>query len=336
MRKTLIQLLSLALITLIISSCGDDDGMMGGDVVIPDFDFQQTVTFADSLSAYDIFDGSPAELVPHEDFHLLELSSVLFTDYAHKQRLIYTPENTQLSRLNDGSFVFPDGTILVKTFYYYNDERDQNIGKRIIETRLMIQEAGLWNVATYIWNATQTEAMLQLNGLETEVSWIDANGLNRSTVYDVPDENECIACHQANNSIIPLGTTPTNINRTVVRSAQPTNLINHLQSVGVVSNFDIGIVAQIPDYNDATQTLANRARAYMHMNCAHCHNPTAWEEPAEQDLDFRYTTAFNQTGIAMESDEIVEMVEDGEMPFIGTTILDDEGVHLIINYINSL
>jgi len=74
----------------------------------------------------------------------------------------------------------------------------------------------------------------------------------------------------------------------------------------------------------------------MHMNCAHCHNPSGWEEVVEQDLGFRYTTPLKDTGILMESDEIEEMVEDDEMPFIGTTVLDEEGDQLIIDFIESL
>lgn len=334
--KKVVYSFTIFLLLLFIVSCDDDMDGMGGEVEIPDFNMPITVNFQDSLSAYSIFQGEPSDLLQNEDYHLLELSSVLFTDYAHKQRLVKVPDNFELTRLNDGSIEFPDSTILVKTFYYYNDERNQNLGKRIIETRLMIKSDGFWNVATYIWNDSQTDAILQLNGLDIQVDWIDDTGINRSTLYDVPDENECITCHQSNNSIIPLGTTLTNLNRNVSRNGQTINLLNHLQVVGILNDFDIQEVAEIPNYNDNSYSLEERARAYMHMNCSHCHNPNGWEEAVEQDLDFRYTTNLNASGILMESDEIEEMVQDGEMPFIGTTLLDDQGVELIIEYINSL
>lgn len=331
--KRILYSFTLFIITLFALSCDDD---MGGDVEIPDFNMPLTVNFQDSLSFYNIFAGTPSDLIQNEDYHLLELSSALFTDYAHKQRLVKIPDGFQLDRLNDGSIDFPEGTILVKTFYYYNDERDESLGKRIIETRLMIKSEGLWNVATYIWNDSETDAILQLNGLDVQVNWIDESGINRSTLYDVPDENECITCHQSNNSIIPLGTTLTNMNRNVSRNGQSINLLNHLQTVGILSDFNIQAVPEIPDYNNLSNSLEERARAYMHMNCAHCHNPNGWEEVVEQELDFRYTSPLDETGILMESDEIVEFVEEGEMPFIGTTLLDDEGVQLIIDYINSI
>lgn len=158
----------------------------GGEVQIPDFNFPKTMTFEQSLSAYDLFDATPADLIPGADVHLLELNSVLFSDYAHKQRLVKVPQGTQMARLSDGSIDFPEGTILTKTFYYYHDERDTSLGKRIIETRLLIKESDTWNVATYIWNQAQTDASLELNGLDSEVSWINEDGRNLSTMYHVP------------------------------------------------------------------------------------------------------------------------------------------------------
>ncbi|NNK21763.1 MAG: hypothetical protein HKP48_00335 [Winogradskyella sp.] len=328
---------------LIISSisCNDDnldfqDDDSGFQVEIPDFNFQQTVVFENSLLSYNIYQGNPSNLLPSDDFLLLELSSILFTDYAYKQRLVKVPEGTQMTRLNDNSIDFPDGTILAKTFFYYNDERDTSLGKRIIETRLLIKESNLWNVATYIWNDAQTDATLELNGMDTQVSWTNSNGNNISTLYHIPDRNECITCHQSNSTLIPLGTKLRNLNRVVERNGASINQINHLQSVGVLNGFQVNEISQIVDYNSLNFSLEERGRAYLEMNCAHCHNPSAWEESAEQDLDFRYETPLNQTGLLDEQDEIINLVSEGEMPLIGTSILDQEGIDLIIQYIESL
>lgn len=241
-----------------------------------------------------------------------------------------------MTRSNDGSILFPDGTILVKTFYNYHDERDESLGKRIIETRLMIKENDLWNVATYVWNDTQTNASLNLDGLDTQLSWVNANGNSITTMYHVPTEDECIACHQSNSNIIPLGTKLRNLNRMVDRNGTSLNQIEHLQVVGVFNNFNVNDLPQIVDYKDINASLNDRARAYLDMNCAHCHNPNAWEIPARQDLDLRYETSLNQQGILGEQADILDFVAQGEMPFIGTTILDDEGVNLIFEFIESL
>ncbi len=324
----------VGLVILIVSACRDND--QDFKVQIPDFNFSQTVTFETSLLAYDIFEGTISDLKPIDSFEILKLSSSLFTDYAHKQRLVKVPAGKKLKRLNDGSIDFPNGTILTKTFFYYFDDRDTSLGKRIIETRLLIKEKETWNVATYLWNESQTDATLELNGFDTEVSWINPNGENQSTVYHVPTKNECMTCHQSNSSMTPLGPTLLNLNRDVSRNGIDVNQIGHLQSSGILTEFSIDLVAQMVDYNDVNASLEERGRAYLAMNCAHCHNPNAWDIPAGRDFDFRHQTAFENTGISDGKDKILRNVINQEMPFIGTTILDKEGVDLLTKYIESL
>lgn len=122
----------------------------------------------------------------------------------------------------------------------------------------------------------------------------------------------------------------------VDRNGTSLNQIEHLQVVGVFNNFNVIDLPQIVDYKDINASLNDRARSYLDMNCAHCHNPTAWEIPAMQDLNLRYETSLNQSGILGERADILDFVTQGEMPFIGTTILDDEGVNLIVEFIESL
>lgn len=329
MKKILFYLLGSTVLTIV--ACQDFNNRPR--VEIPDFNFPSTIAFEQNLSAYNIFQGTPSDLVPADDYHFLEMSAILFTDYAKKQRLVKVPTGTQMERMSDGSINFPDGTILVKTFYYYTDERDTSLGKRIIESRLLIKENDTWNVATYLWNDTQTDATLELNGFDTQVSWINANGSSTSTLYHVPNENECISCHQSNNSMIPLGTTLRNLNRAVDRNGANLNQINHLQNVGILNDFQVNLVPEIVDYNDLNHSLEDRARAYLDLNCAHCHHPDGWEEPARQDMDLRYETPLSETGLLEEGNRVIDLVSEGEMPFIGTTILDEEGVNMIVEYI---
>jgi uncharacterized repeat protein (TIGR03806 family) len=314
-------------------SCNRDDDR---EIEIPDFNFPTTVNFEDSLSEYYIFRGQASDLMPNHGYEVLELNSILFTDYAHKQRLVKLPTGTQMTRSSDGSLVFPDGSILTKTFYYYYDERDISQGKRIIETRLLIKENNIWNAATYVWNEDQTEALLKLDGISTQVNWTDADGINRSTLYQVPNENDCMACHQKNNKMTPLGPTLRNLNREVVRGQVQLNQISYLQSTGYLSSFPITHVSTIVDYHDQSLSLEERARAYLDMNCSHCHNPYSWERPAELEFDFRYETPLEQTGLFYEEEKIKRALLDREMPLIGTTMLDEEGIKLVIDYIESL
>ena len=326
---------AIVCIIIIIASCSKDD-FDDRKVEIPEFNFPQTISFESNLSSYDIFEGTPSNLVPSEDFETLELSSGLFTDYAHKQRLVKVPEGTSITKLADGSLDFPDGTILTKTFFYFNDERDTSLGKRIIETRLEIKESGTWNIATYLWNESQTDATLKLEGQDTQVSWINSQGNILSTLYHVPTQNECMTCHQSNSTMSPIGPTLLNLNKTVNRNSVEINQLVHLQALGLLAQFPITDIPQMVDYNDLNASILERGRAYLAINCAHCHNPSAWNTPAEKDFDFRHEIPYELTGIQNGKDRISRNIINQEMPFIGTTMMDEEGVSLLIEYFNSL
>ncbi|MCI4669888.1 MAG: hypothetical protein MRZ79_17260 [Bacteroidia bacterium] len=326
----------IGFVFIMICACNPDRIRPNGRLTIPDFNFPETIVFEQNLSAYNIFEGNAADLIPASDFHLVELSSILFTDYSHKQRLIKVPAGTKMTKQNDGTIDYPDGTIMTKTFFYQNDERDSSLGKRIIETRLEIKENGIWNIATYLWNQSQTEATLSLDGLDTQVNWVNAAGIPRSTLYHVPSQNECMTCHQSDSEISPIGPSLRNLNRLVERNGTNLNQLTHLQSIGILDDFDITQASRIVNYNDPTASLSDRGRAYMDMNCAHCHNPDGWDYATERQFDFRYETSLAQSGILFEEDKISNALLDGEMPFIGTTLLDEEGVSLVIEYLDSL
>ena len=287
MKNTLLALIS-PLLTLV--SCNSYNTFYEDKVVIPDFRLPQTVQFESNLSNYNIYEGNPVDLIPSDDFYLLELSSTLFTDYAQKQRLVKLPSGTEITRINNEQVDFPDMTILVKTFFYYNDEADPDMGKRIIETRLLIKEKGIWNAATYLWDEEQQDAVLELDGFSTQVDWKDYDGNKLSTLYKVPSSNECVTCHQSNSTLTPLGPTLRNLNRIVDRNESMVNQLTHLQSEGLLNHFPVEGISQIVDYKDTTASLKERGKAYFAMNCAHCHNPSGWEKANRRPFDFRYET----------------------------------------------
>src|SRR5690606_19599625 len=86
-----------------------------------------------------------------------KLNTSLFTDYAHKQRLIALPAGTTMTFDGDGLPMFPDNTVIAKTFFYNIDDRDQSLGKIIIETRILIKINGVWETGDYRWNEDQTD-----------------------------------------------------------------------------------------------------------------------------------------------------------------------------------
>lgn len=319
----------LSLTALFAISCTENEN--NESIPIPN-----TEQWNEKLSAYNVYQGSIEDLTPTEGFEQLDLNADLFANYAEKQRLVKLPEGTQMTYNGDGLPVFPMGTILVKTFYYFNDKRDESLGKKVIESRLLVKRAGVWNVATYVWNEDQTEALLDTDGMDLQVSWINDKGLSSSLMYHIPNQDECVACHQNNSLVEPIGPSLRNLNIDVNRNGQDVNQLEHLQSIGLMEPFDTEQVAHIPNFKDPSLSINERGRAYLDMNCAHCHNPDGWEKPARKPYDFRYGKELSSTGIADAKHRIENLIQSGEMPYLGTTIVDREGLELITEYLEAL
>ncbi|MCS3799434.1 hypothetical protein [Niastella sp. OAS944] len=283
------------------------------------------------ISDYNIFSGNPAALIPANGFQLYELATGLFTDYAEKQRLIKLPVGKTIVAVNDGLPQFPDSTILVKTFYYFNDKRDPLKGKRLIETRLLIKLNGQWLAGTYVWNNEQTDAMLESKGANVLVSWIDDKANLQTISYRIPSPKDCASCHNSNNLLMPVGIKIRNLNREVVRNNVRIDQLQHLQNTGVLTAVDAGRFSQLPNWQNETYSVTERVRAYLDVNCAHCHSDKG--SCAVSFLRFGYEVSLADTRIEKRKDRIVNMMEKGRMPRIGTTIVDAEAIALIKKYL---
>ncbi len=296
-------------------------------------EFNNNIEFPEHLSSLDLFEDL-TNLTPKNDVYIYELSSVLFTDYAEKQRLVKLPSGSSINPTDQNLPEFPDGTILAKTFYYYHNAQYPERGKNIIETRILLKKDNIWNIGTYLWNDDQTEAIFIEDGHNTNVKWIDKNGVNQSISYAVPKSRDCASCHQNNEVIIPIGPKLANLNRNITIKGKVINQLKYFQDEAILKDFDSNEINVLPSYNDPTLSLEKRGRAYLDINCAHCHTYGGIVE--DEWYNFDYETPLSKTGILWNKDAIVEQVSSGKMPYIGTTVVDKEGLQLLTEFIESL
>ena len=292
------------------------------------------ISFNTRLSFYKVFKGSMASLQPNNGVVTLQLSSTLFTDYAEKQRLIKLPKGKQAILNGDGLPIFPEGTIIAKTFYYTNVEAK---GRQIIETRLLILHQSKWNAATFQWNTAQNEAFLVTKGANVPIRFTRGNGESKKISYHIPTREECGSCHGLNETIVPIGPKIRNLNINIESDGKNINQLIYLMKRGVFKRNAIDTLTSLPNYHDLSLPLVQRARAYMDINCAHCHQKGGFAGQTTLNLDYR--TDLNHTGIKFnKSNIIVRTAEMGEyhMPKIGTTIIDKDGVALIKKYISEI
>jgi uncharacterized repeat protein (TIGR03806 family) len=282
------------------------------------------------LSDYNIFTGDPQALIPGNGFQLYELATGLFTDYAEKQRLIKVPAGTTITAVNDGLPQFPDGTILVKTFYYFNDKREPLKGKRLIETRLLIKNNNQWVAGTYVWNQQQTDAALTTSGSNTPVNLIDEKGATRKISYRIPGGRDCASCHNSNNTIMPVGLKVRNLNISVVRNGRSINQLQYLHEAGIMNEVNPQQFSSLPAWQNEKFSIQDRVRAYLDVNCAHCHSDRG--SCARSAVRFAWEVPLAATRITEKNKRIVNLMAKGSMPRIGTTIVDSAALALIKQY----
>ncbi len=226
------------------------------------------------LSDYQLFQGDLVNLQPATGVTQYDVNTPLFSDYSAKQRLVRLPEGTLAEYDPVKTFGFPVGTVIAKTFYYPADMTDASQGRNLVETRILLHEAGGWVGLPYVWNAEQTDAELSLAGATVDVQWIHHDGSQRTNTHIVPNVNDCKRCHQS-DTLSPLGPTARNLNREFVFEHGSENQLAHWTRTGLLNNAPAPAAApKLAVWDDPhSGTLDARARAWLEVNCAHCHNP---------------------------------------------------------------
>ena len=289
-----------------------------------------------NLSELNIYIGDLNELNISPRVFEYKLSTPLFSDYSHKQRFIALPENTSMDYDGDGLPIFPDNTVIAKTFFYNLDERDLSLGRTIIETRILLKINDEWQTGDYKWNEAQTEAVLDQAGSELPITWIDNEGTSNSITYKIPSNMDCATCHNTFDRIKPIGPKLRTLNFEIDGVNQLEQFIANEQLTGISSSAS---VRELPNWEDTSLSLESRARAYMDINCAHCHIPGGQCDD-ESILNLAYETSLSDSNIVERNFSIayrISFVSEGlSMPFLGTTILHTEGVELIQAYLDTL
>jgi uncharacterized repeat protein (TIGR03806 family) len=250
----------------------------------------------ETLSSFGFFTGNIALLQPAEGVVPYDLATPLFSNYAEKARFIKLPSGTSARYHATEAFDLPVGTYLVKNFYYPNDFRDLKKGRRIMETRIMLRDEQGWQTWPYIWNEAQTEAVYDPTGQTMQVRYINEQGKQISTNYLVPNKNQCKGCHLQNNAVMPIGIAARHINSDYAYAAGTINQLQYWKQQGMLQALPDKDLPANAHWKDESQSLDARARAYLDINCGHCHRP---DGPANTSGLFLYAHEKNATALGV-------------------------------------
>ena len=224
--------------------------------------------FFSKLSDYRFFKDLTNQ-IPTDEVLPYKLQSELFSDYTYKQRFVYVPPAMKVGHEKNKVFMFPVGSVLIKTFSYQNTMSE--LTPQLLETRLLIHSEGGWKAVSYIWNEDQSEAYLSLVGGTIQTSFSDEDGNITSVRYRAPNKNQCKECHQINASLTPIGPKARNMDLTLSYDNKPQNQLAKWHDLGWIDQ-DIDFMKMI-NYSSLNEDIEDRARAYLEINCAHCHIP---------------------------------------------------------------
>lgn len=246
------------------------------------------------LSEYRFFVGDLQDLQPNDGVIPYTVNAPLWADAAGKGRYFVLPEGGKIGYAEQDEWTFPAGTVFIKNFYFDRD-RGSAEDLQVIETRLLVlDDAGEWDSHIYLWDDAQTEGEHVLAGADVQVEYVDEAGQPGSQLYLVPDQNTCETCHQRDDQKLILGPTTHQLNTTWEIEGEQVNQIDWLREQDLFDT-DVPPSNELPAFAhpDSDAPLDDRARAYLHGNCAHCHRPggdggssglkfLAWvEDPAE-------------------------------------------------------
>jgi uncharacterized repeat protein (TIGR03806 family) len=315
--------------------------------------------FPAKLSAWHLFTGNPAALKPNARVVPYDLNTPLFSDYATKYRFVWMPPGTSATYNDTEAFDFPEGTIFSKTFAF--PDADQGGKQRLIETRLLVSSPSGWVTLPYVWNREQTEATLDVAADPTTVHWVHPSGTRYTIDYVIPNTNQCKGCHDRSKIVTPIGPKARNLNKDFNYPEGRFNQLAYWTKIGYLKGAPPPELApKLAAWDEPSIALDARARAYLEVNCAHCHNPrgpanttglyllAAQTDPMRLGLCKVPVSAGQGSGDLLfdvvqgkpEESILVHRMESTTpkimMPELGRTMVHREGVTLIREWIASM
>jgi uncharacterized repeat protein (TIGR03806 family) len=330
--------------------CGELRGAPAIDVDAP---------FCDRVSTYGFFAELAAQ-VPASGVLPFTVNTALFADRTDKDRFVWLPEGSAMSWSDAAALPLPVGVVLLKTFSLPIDARDPERGRQLLETRLLVHKAAGWQGVSYVYDRNG-EGRLAPQGAQLAVAWIDERGQAQQHTYLVPNKNQCKNCHEEVDGVMsPLGFKARHLNRGSVADAEQ-NQLQAWRDAGVLlgappaAQWPRAAVAEDP----GSGSLEQRARAWLDISCAHCHNPAGAARTS--GLDLSITAAPAALGVCKapvatgrgsagrrfdivpgRPDESILMARlestepEIKMPELGRTLVDDRGVALIREWIAAM
>ena len=305
-----------------------------------------SATFPKRLSETGIFSDA-AMLTPAAGVLPYQIVAEPWSDGAAAKRWVGIPGDGRIDFGDSPSAVgYPEGTVLVKHLSIATADSAETP----IETQLLHFQNGSWNPYSYLWNGAANDAeLVDARGVDREIEVLDDGVLTKRT-WHVGSTNECRLCHNVGSNVV-LGFRPRQLRAATAQQW------SQLTAGGFVSKSRGASEDQkLVNPYDGQANLDDRARSYLHMNCGVCHNrqgPATISFFAHRDYDFDELRITKRPGIGdfgIQSPQLISpgspyqsiilyrlaKLGYGRMPYVGSRLVDSQGVALIADWVRSL
>ena len=309
------------------------------------------------LSQTGVFSDTPKRiaspgLIPYD------LNVAFWSDGADKSRWIAVPAG-QILFSASGEWRFPAGTVFVKNFDLGLDAANPAV-KRRLETRILVRDSkgGVYG-AVYKWRPDGSDAELLSTSATETIQVKSATGNPQEQTWYYPSRQDCLTCHTAGAGGV-LGVKTRQLNRPFT---YPSGVIdNELRTWNHLGLFtpafkdeELQKFTALAAAGDTRRSLQDRARSYLDANCAQCHRPGG----TVANFDARYDTPLEKQALidgpvlidqgidrprVISPHDIwrsiaymrVDTTGDIRMPPLARETIDQKGVQLLGEWINSL
>jgi putative heme-binding domain-containing protein len=288
-------------------------------------------------------------------------------DGAVAERFVALPETTSLDihESNNvqigfikGAWKFPHNSVLMKTISIEIGGDDVATRLERLETQILHFDVDTWRAYTYAWNETQTDAVRVRQGFDRQISVFEpfAEGGRRLQTWHFASPTECLLCHTTRGGTV-YGFNPSQLDCDLDYARTRDNQLRTLAHIGLMAKTPRPAYPTIVDPYYSVATLEERARSYLHVNCAHCHRRGGGGTAAmdvQLQLPLAKTNLLDQRptqgtfgihaaqvvtpGDPFSSVLFYRMAKTGRgrMPYIGSSVVDEHGLRLMRSWITEL
>jgi uncharacterized repeat protein (TIGR03806 family) len=314
--------------------------------------------FPEKLSDTGLF-ADLATLTPAAGVERYEVNLPFWSDHATKRRWFAISNLTdRFGWRRDGPWDTPVGAVWIKHFDLDLDRSNTNTRRRI-ETRLLVRTTNGAYGVSYRWNAAGTEAYLTPDMGDVLDLPVTNSGVPAMQRWRIPSRAECLACHRPDAGFV-LGFDTRQLNRHGAIGGVSGNQIALLDAGGWFANAP-DYARPLPRYlrpNETNYAIEARARSYLAVNCGYCHQGpgavpgSAWDGRAHVLLEQAgmvrvppLHNAGNTNYLLLAPGDPAHSVihrrmaaasDFSRMPPIASSIVDEEGIQLIANWIGQL